>query len=63
MTFFFSLDLIEESTVTNILPLDGIKTLVNDNRDVYNVKHPAAKAILAEFKDDSRKKFSLFFVK
>jgi len=54
-TFFFSLDLIEESTKTNILTLDEIKTLVNDKRDVYNVKHPAAKAILAEFKDDSRK--------
>jgi len=54
-TFFFSLDLIEESTKTNILTLDEIKTLVKDKRDVYNVKHPAAKAILAEFKDDSRK--------
>jgi hypothetical protein len=54
-TFFFSLDLIEESAKTNILTLDEIKTLVNDKRDVYNVKHPAAKAILAEFKDDSRK--------
>ena len=54
-TFFFSLDLIEESTKTNILRLDEIKTLVNDKRDVYNIKHPAAKAILAEFKDDSRK--------
>jgi hypothetical protein len=53
--FFFSLDLIEESTKTNILTLDEIKTLVNDKRYVYNVKHPAAKAILAEFKDDSRK--------
>jgi hypothetical protein len=54
-TFFFSLDLIEESAKTNILTLDEIKTLVNDKRNVYNVKHPAAKAILAEFKDDSRK--------
>jgi hypothetical protein len=54
-TLFFSLDLIEESTKTNKLTLDEIKTLVNDKRDVYNVKHPAAKAILAEFKDDSRK--------
>jgi hypothetical protein len=54
-TFFFSLDLIEEYSKTNKLTLDEIKTLVNDKRDVYNVKHPAAKAILAEFKDDSRK--------
>ena len=60
---FFSLDLIEESTKTNILTLDEIKTLVNDKRDVYNVKHPAAKAILAEFKDDSIKKSSIFFIK
>ena len=53
--FFFSLDLIEESTETNLLSLDQIKSLVINKRDVYNVKHPAAKAILAEFKDDSRK--------
>lgn len=54
-TFFLSLDLIEESTKTNLLTLDEIKSLVTDKRDVYKVKHPAAKAILAEFKDDSRK--------
>ena len=54
-TFFFSLDLIEESTKTNLLTLDGIKSLVTDKRDVYNVKHPAAKVIIAEFKNDSRK--------
>lgn len=53
--FFFSLDLIEESTETNLLSLDQIKSLVINKRDVYNVKHPAAKAILAEFKDDSSK--------
>lgn len=54
-TFFFSLDLIEESTKTNILTLDEIKSLVRDKRDKYLVKHPAAKSILAEFKDDSSK--------
>ena len=54
-TFFFSLDLIDESTKTNFLTLDELKSLVTDKRDVYKVKHPAAKAILAEFKDDSRK--------
>jgi hypothetical protein len=54
-TFFFSLDLIEESTKTNMLTLEGIKTLVSNKRDIYDVKHPAAKAILAEFKDDPRK--------
>uniref|UniRef100_UPI002115C7F6 hypothetical protein n=1 Tax=Aspergillus sclerotioniger TaxID=319627 RepID=UPI002115C7F6 len=54
-TFFFSLDLIEESTKTNILTLDEIKSLVSEKRDKYLVKHPAAKSILAEFKDDSSK--------
>lgn len=54
-TFFLSLDLIEESTKTSLLTLDEIKTLVNDNRKLYIVKHPAAKVILAEFKDDPNK--------
>ena len=54
-TFFFSLDLIEESTKTNLLDLDKIQSLVKDKRDTYNFKHPSAKAILAEFKDDSSK--------
>ena len=53
--FFFSLDIIEESTKTNLLSLDQIQILVKDKRDLHNVKHPAAKAILAEFKDDSSK--------
>lgn len=35
--------------------MDQIKSLVKDKRDIYIVKHPAAKAILAEFKDDSSK--------
>lgn len=38
--FFFSLDLIEESTKTNILTLDEIKSLVSDKRDKDFVKHP-----------------------
>jgi hypothetical protein len=54
-TFFFSLDLIEESPETNFLHLDQIKSLVSDKRDVYSVKHPAAKSILAEFKDEPKK--------
>jgi hypothetical protein len=54
-TFFFSLDLIEESSKTNLINSDQIKTLVSDKRDTYDVKHPAAKSILAEFKDDSKK--------
>lgn len=54
-TFFFSLDLIEESPETNLIDLDQIKRLVSDKRDVYNVKHPAAKSILGEFKDEPKK--------
>lgn len=54
-TFFFSLDLIEESTATDLLHLDKIKSLIADKRDVYEVKHPAAKSILAEFKDEPKK--------
>ena len=55
-TFFLSLDLIEESSKTNFLSLDELKSLITEKRDVYIVKkHPAAKSILAEFKDDSRK--------
>jgi len=52
--FFISLDIIEESK-TDLFNLDQIKSLVKDKRNTYNVKHPAAKAILAEFKDDTRK--------
>lgn len=51
-TFFLSLDLIEEST-NNLLTLDEIKALVDKKREIYLVKHPAARVILAEFKDDS----------
>lgn len=54
-TFFFSLDLIEESDITAFNTLDEIKTLVSDKRKEYKVKHPAAKAIQAEFKDDASK--------
>lgn len=49
------MDLIEESTKVNLLSLDQIQSLVVDKRNLYIVKHPAAKAILAEFKDDSSK--------
>jgi hypothetical protein len=54
-TFFFSLDLIKESNSSIILTLNEIKTLVHEKREIYSVKHPAAKIILAEFKDDFRK--------
>ena len=63
-TFLFSLDLIEESTNTNLLSLDQIQKLVLDKREIYNVKHPAAKANLAEFKGDSsclKKKYLFFY--
>lgn len=54
--FFFSLDIIEEvSSKTSLLSLDQIQDLVRSKRELYVVKHPAAKAILAEFKDDARK--------
>ena len=51
-TFFLSLDQIE-GTCTNLLTLDEIKALVLKKRETHQVKHPASKAILAEFKDDS----------
>jgi len=54
-TFFFSLDIIEESPETSILDKDQIKSLVLDKRGIYTVKHPAAKSILGEFKDDHKK--------
>lgn len=50
--FFFSLDEIEESNKINLLSLEEIIALVKEKRDSYTVKHPAAKVILAEFKDD-----------
>ena len=53
--FFFSLDLIDESPKTSLLGLDQLKSLVLDKRVVYTVKHPAAKSILGEFKDDAKK--------
>lgn len=56
--FFVSLDIIEESQI-ELFNLDKIKSLVKDKRNIYNVKHPAAKAILAEFKDDTRKNLEL----
>lgn len=50
--FFLSLDLLE-SVNTHLLTLDQIKNLVNIKRNLYKVKHPAAKAILTEFKNDT----------
>ena len=59
-TFFFSLDIIEESPETNLLDLDQIKSLVLDKREIYKVKHPAAKSILGEFKDDAKKNIEFY---
>lgn len=53
--FFFSLDLIEESDKINLLNLEEVQELVLNKRNAYTVKHPAAKGILAEYKDDSSK--------
>lgn len=52
--FYLSIDLLESIT-TNLLTLDKIKSLVITKRELFKVKHPAAKAILAEFKDDASK--------
>lgn len=57
--FFFSLDLIEESTKMNLLSLEELKSLVNNKREIYIIKHPKTKTILAEFKDEPTK--SLIF--
>lgn len=57
--FFLSLDLLE-TEITNQLTLDEIKTLVVSKRDLYKVKHPAAKGILAEFKDDASKNLEFY---
>jgi len=58
--YFFSLEQIEESTDINLLTLDKIKILVSEKRKIYQIRHPASKVILAEFKDDPNlnKKFS-----
>ena len=53
-SFFLSADFLETVTI-NLVTLDQIKTLVVTKRDLYKIKHPAAKAILAEFKDHESK--------
>lgn len=57
-SFFLSLDLLEtvsNTTTIKLLSLSELITLVKNKRDLYTVNHPAAKAILAEFKNDSSK--------
>jgi GIY-YIG catalytic domain/NUMOD1 domain len=56
--FFISLDNFELTNV-KLITLDEIKDLVKTKRDIYKVKHPAAKAILAEFKDDPSKNLEM----
>jgi hypothetical protein len=53
--FFLSLEIIEESTKTNLLSLEDFQILINNSREIYKVKHPAAKSILAEYKDEKNK--------
>ncbi len=50
----FGLYLLETEHI-NLLTLEEIKTLVENKREIHRLKYPAAKAILAEFKDDARK--------
>ena len=57
--FFLSGDLLETEYI-NQLTLGEIKTLVVNKRDLYKIKHPAAKAILAEFKDDASKNLEFY---
>ncbi len=52
--FFLSLDMLETENI-KLLTLDEIRTLVKLKRDLHKIKHPAAKAILAEYKDDINK--------
>jgi GIY-YIG catalytic domain/NUMOD1 domain len=52
--FFLSLDSVKSEN-KKLLTLEEIKTSVNIKRKLYKVKHPAAKGILAEFKDDISK--------
>ena len=49
-TFFFSLDLIEESPKTNLSSSDEIQSLISNKRSEYNVRHPAAVSLLAMFR-------------
>ena len=52
--FFLSLDLLESDS-TNLVTLNEIQNLITNKRDLYKITHPAAKNILAEFKNDASK--------
>ena len=53
-SLFLYLDLLETVSIS-LLGEDQVKYLVNPKRNLYKVKHPGAKAILAEFKDEASK--------
>lgn len=52
--FFLSLDQLESENV-KLLNLEEMIVLVNIKRELHKSKHPSAKSILAEFKDDASK--------
>ena len=52
--FFFSIDLVEDAT-SSVLTIQEVNTLIKTKREKHKLKHPAAKSILAEFKDDANK--------
>jgi hypothetical protein len=52
--FFLSLDYLDTENI-KLLSLDEIIISVNIKRNLYKVKHPAAKGIYAEYKDDINK--------
>ena len=56
---FLSLDLLE-TTKTCLLTLDEIKSLIIAKRKLHKIKHPAAKGILAEFKNDASKNLEFY---
>jgi hypothetical protein len=58
--FFLSIDQIEETTNFDIFDLNQIKSLVENKRNCFKVKHPSAKVILAEYKDDSSKNLEFY---
>ena len=49
-SFFFQTEIIEESDKTNLKTVEEMIELVSDKRNVYDVKHPFSKSILAKFK-------------
>jgi hypothetical protein len=57
--FFLSLDELDTAK-TNLLSLDELNLLVVSKREIYIVKHPAAKSIFAEYKDDVSKNLEFY---